>query len=54
MVAVIALVRGLRDDRPTRQDSGTDPRRLLDERFAHGDIDEEDYKARRDLLRSGR
>ena len=54
VVAVIALVRGLRDERPTRQDSGTDPRRLLDERFARGDIDEEDYKARRDLLRSGR
>jgi uncharacterized membrane protein len=31
-----------------------DPRRLLDERLARGEIDAEDYKARRELLDSGR
>ena len=49
-VAVVAVVRSTRDDRP----SGDEANRLLDERFARGDIDEQEYQARRDLLRSGR
>jgi putative membrane protein len=54
VVAVIALVRGLRDDGSQRRPAEVDPRRLLDERFARGEIDAEDYKARRELLDSGR
>lgn len=53
VVAVVALVRGLRDDGSQRP-AEVDPRRLLDERFARGEIDAEDYKARRELLDSGR
>ena len=37
--------------------SGTekaDAEKLLDERFARGEIDAEDYRQRRELLRSGR
>jgi putative membrane protein len=33
---------------------GGDARRLLDERFARGEIDEQEYTARRDLLRARR
>jgi len=52
VVAVIALVRGLRDDGRQRRPAGVDPRRLLDERFARGEIDAEEYTARRELLES--
>jgi len=31
----------------------TDSRRILDERFARGEIDEEEYRTRRDLLQNG-
>jgi uncharacterized membrane protein len=31
-----------------------DPLRLLDERFARGEIEAEEYTARRELLESGR
>jgi putative membrane protein len=50
VVVVVAVVRGMRDDRPR----GDEARRLLDERFALGEIDEQEYRARRDLLASGR
>lgn len=59
-VLLVALVRGLRDDRGARRDQGAPPeprpaaRQVLDERFARGEIDAEEYKARRDLLESGR
>lgn len=54
VVAVIALVRVLREEGSRRPPAEVDPRRLLDERFARGEIDAEDYKARRELLDSGR
>ncbi len=41
---------GPRHTRPPEPDA----QRLLDERFARGEIDEEDYLRRRELLRSGR
>lgn len=40
-------------DGPRQTDSATDqpsPRSLLDERFARGDIDREEYESRRDTL----
>lgn len=46
-VAVVAVVRSVREDRGSQ---GEEAARLLDERFARGDIDEQDYLARRDLL----
>ena len=48
---VLRLVQGGRPSSPT----GADPaysaaRRILDERFARGEIDEDEYRRRRDLL----
>ena len=36
---------------PTNTPRDSEPQRVLDERFARGDIDEGEYVARRDLLR---
>lgn len=49
--AVMALFRSGRDERtgPTR---GQDPLDILDQRFARGEIDESEYHARADVLRS--
>ena len=52
-VAVVALVRGLGGDRGGRGGAAPDARAVLDERFARGEIDAEEYQARRDLLSSG-
>jgi putative membrane protein len=43
-----------RDDDAEQWQRQPDPERLLDERFARGEIDVEEYTRRRDLLRSGR
>ncbi len=49
--AVVALFRGSgrrpRDDRSAEQ---RDAMAILDERFARGEIDEDDYRARREVL----
>ncbi len=50
-VVVVAVVRSLRDDGGRR---GDDALRVLDERFARGDIDEHEYRTRRELLSTGR
>ena len=49
-IAIVAIVRSShRGPHPTAD--GTDrARQILDERFAHGDIDAEEYAHRRDLL----
>ena len=59
-VGVVALVRALRrQDQPRSAepmqtgDSDANARTILDERFARGEIDAEEYTRRRDLL-SGR
>ena len=44
--ALIAVVRGTGRTEP----SGPDPERVLAERFARGEIDEEEYRRRRDVL----
>jgi len=33
---------------------GTDPKRILDERFARGEIDEEEYRKRKDVLQENK
>lgn len=53
--AVVAIFRGTskdteRGDRVTHRD----PMQILDERFARGEIDEDDYHARREVLRTGK
>lgn len=50
VVAVVAFARGLREDGLRRGPGEVDPRRLLDERFARGEINAEEYRERRDLL----
>jgi putative membrane protein len=47
--AVVAVVRSLRSA-PHQTDTRSDAGRVLDERLARGEIDEEDYRKRRDLL----
>lgn len=51
VVGVIALFRQSRTDGPTAQRG---PREVLDERFARGEIDAEEYRARKAILGSGR
>ena len=49
VAGVVALIRTSR--REPRNTSGSDEaQRLLDERFARGEIDEDDYRHRRELL----
>lgn len=36
---------------PPREDGHSDAQRILDERFARGEIDEEEYRLRRSMLR---
>ena len=62
---VIAVIRSLQDNPQGRPQSGpvppptppaaqpSDAERLLAERFARGEIDADEFTARRDLLRSG-
>lgn len=48
----LVLWRSLRHEDGRGTASGRDAERLLDERFARGEIDADEYRARRDLLRS--
>ncbi len=50
----LAVFRSLRRDDNRSSDGRADAERLLDERFARGEIDADDYRERRELLRSGR
>jgi putative membrane protein len=48
----IALYGSLRRDRTRQLDQENTAERLLDERFARGEIDAEEYRQRRQLLRA--
>ena len=51
--AVTALFRGARNDTtPVRRIDTRDPGQILDERFARGEIDADEYHARQDVLRA--
>lgn len=50
VVAVIALFRGVTSSRDSS--SRQDPMDILDQRFARGEIDEDEYHARSAVLRS--
>jgi putative membrane protein len=50
IAAVIAVIRSWRPGPREGRGGSSDALRLLDERFARGEIDEEEYRKRRDLL----
>ena len=52
IAGVIAIVRSWRSGQHDAGGSRGDALRLLDERFARSEIDEEDYRNRRNLLSS--
>jgi putative membrane protein len=47
VVLIVAVIRGLTGERSSPRDGGRTPREILDERFAKGEIDREDYEAGR-------
>ncbi len=54
LVAGLVILNSIRsDDRPDQHEAGrSDAQRLLDERFARGELDDADYHQRRELLRA--
>lgn len=50
LAAVTVIVLRTVVDRPHGRPPTVDPRAVLDERFARGEIDVDDYRARRDAL----
>jgi putative membrane protein len=50
----LAVYRSMRRGDTSRPAGPGDAERLLDERFARGEIDVDEYRQRRELLRSGR
>jgi len=55
IIAVIALFRGLgRDGQASGSTAPRDPQQILEERFARGEIDADEYHARRQVLRDSR
>jgi putative membrane protein len=51
---VVAIFRDDRENRRARTPRDQDPSRILDERFARGDIDVDEYRLRQDALRAAR
>ncbi|GGL58663.1 hypothetical protein GCM10014719_70080 [Planomonospora parontospora subsp. antibiotica] len=49
---IIAVFRGTRDDPSARTPDDHCPWKILDERFARGEIDADEYRARQDALRT--
>ena len=49
---VIAIFRGDRERRSVQPPREGDPQQILDERFALGEIDRDEYEARLDVLRA--
>lgn len=47
---IVALFRGPARPGPCRADAGGDAQRILDERFARGEIDADEYRSRQSLL----
>ncbi|WP_344065692.1 SHOCT domain-containing protein [Terrabacter lapilli] len=50
----VAVFRNVRRDSGGTRSGGDEAMRLLEERFARGEIDAEEFTRRRELLRSGR
>ena len=54
VVAVLAIFRGDREVEQDQSPRQPDPERILDGRFARGEIDLDEYHARQDALRGAR
>ena len=53
VAGIVLVVRAVgRPARPRSGDDGASGRRILDERFARGEIDEAEYRSRRDAMAS--
>lgn len=52
VLAVMAIFRGTREEPHVHCNGHKDPLAILDERFARGEIDETEYRARADVLRA--
>ncbi len=55
IAAIVMIVKSWRGDEPARPGGGSPPEpddalRVLDQRFARGEIDADEYSARRELL----
>jgi putative membrane protein len=50
VLAVVAIFRGTRDTWPMNRASHRDAMEILDERYARGEIDHEEYQARKAVL----
>lgn len=53
-LAIVAAVRWARGSRVPTALAGSTPLLILDERFARGELNEEDYRARREVLTGAR
>ncbi len=53
VVAVFVIRRNWATHAPGEQSAGHTPLQTLDERFARGEIDADEYQSRRELLRAG-
>lgn len=54
VIGVVAIFRDDRERREGRTPREHDPLQILDERFARGDIDLDEYNVRQDALRAAR
>ena len=52
--AVVAIFRGTRDTWPLNRGTRRDALEILDERYSRGEIDPEEYQARKAVLTGGR
>jgi putative membrane protein len=53
-LVIVLIVWALRTSSSTRSTGATDPLRILDERFARGEIDSKEYEDRRAVLQAHR
>lgn len=52
ILGVVAIFRGIgKTDEPVERTNRRDPMQILDERFARGELDLDEYHARQDVLR---
>jgi putative membrane protein len=55
IIGIVALFRGLsRDGQASGPAAPRDPQQILEERFARGEIDADEYRARQEVLRASR